>query len=646
MTLREFNLLSPDHQTLFIESGELLSPELPPNPTQGYVSVGSEVPERQSVKGCVPLESSESASSHSSGEQTVPPSTMGAPPEGEGSRENDHDNTTEEDSAHFEGKAEEGISIEDPVELLFLLDDDIASGKVKLHKWQVEFLLDFARGGKSDANPFQSIVRAANGSGKDKYIIAPCVVWLCMRYKKARAIVTSSSGVQLDNQTCAYIDILCNAANAKFGPIWKVNYRYYECLATESPIVCFATDEPGKAEGYHPLSFGAKMVLMESEAKTVPDDIHHAMSRCTGYTHRCLVSTPGLPMGHFFNLDSTAISRKELEDICSVGATDYIRYHITAFDCDHIPRSNIEIAKRDLPGGEHGSAYKSRILAEFGTTDEMVVIPYIHVWSSVTKIVGTWHTKWLRELFNKAGLDLSDGGDETVLTVRNGNRHLITIPFRFDNTEDTVQFLVDKFEEWDLNHKEAIINADCGGLGKPILDRIYRMGWTNIRYIDNRSKAQYPKTYLNRGTELWFHVRKLLEGRELIIENDATLVRQLSTRYYKITSSNVHQLLSKLESRSRGYPSPDRGDSFVLCFWDYKSTHNEPNFISNPEEFRDKLPFELAAREEPQPTFTIKSWVRRDNWRGQLDRFRTSKDKDFSFLREEIAAYSQTINKK
>ncbi|MFW1912101.1 hypothetical protein ACG9HW_16450, partial [Acinetobacter ursingii] len=79
---------------------------------------------------------------------------------------------------------------------------------------------------------------------------------------------------------------------------------------------------------------------MESEAKTVPDDIHHAMSRCTGYTHRALVSTPGLPMGHFYNLDLTAISRKELTKVTDARVTDYIRYHITAFDCDHIPRSN------------------------------------------------------------------------------------------------------------------------------------------------------------------------------------------------------------------------------------------------------------------------------------------------------------------
>lgn len=615
MTLSEFNKLTPSEQDSFIDSGATISPELPPPPlVQGKAEevLGEELKVKEET---TPLASSQSASSHSVGEPSA------------------------------NNFSEVGIDIEDPVELLFLLDDDIASGKVKLHKWQIQFLLDFARGGETDKFPFQAIVRAANGSGKDKYIIAPCVVWLCMRYKKARAVVTSSSGVQLDNQTCAYIDMLCKAANNKFGEIWKTNYRYYECFATESPIVCFATDEPGKAEGYHPLAFGAKMVLMESEAKTVPDEIHNAMSRCTGYTHRCLVSTPGNIIGHFHDLDSTAISRKELTDIIKdIQPTDYIRYHVTAFDCEHIPRSSIELAKKNLPGGEFGSAYKSQVLAEFGTTDEMVVIPNIHVYRCIERTGKPLHTKHIRETYNRGGLDLSDGGDETVLIVRNGNKLLKVIPFRFDNTEDTVAFLVDCFKENGLDHPDAIINADCGGLGKPILDRMYRMGWTNIRYKDNRATPRYPKTYKNFGAESWFHVRRLFEQKELILFEDVVLVRQLSSRYYKMLGGSVHQLLSKLEQRSRGYPSPDRADAFVLAFCDYKSTFEEPNFLNDPSGNREKMPFELPDKEQEKVGFTVREFAGRGSRKAfDKDRYYTSKGKDFSYLHEELRAYSETL---
>lgn len=528
-----------------------------------------------------------------------------------------------------------GFDFKDPVELLFFLDDDISSGRVQLHPWQIQFMMDFARDWKQEL-PFQAIVRAANGSGKDKYILAPCAVWVCMRFLQSEAVITSASGQQLDTQTDAYINQLCQKANSKIHPgVWKCNYRYYECLATGSPMVLFATDEAGKAEGYHPLVFGGKLALFESEAKTVPDEIHNAMSRCTGYTHRCLVSTPGLPMGHMYDLDSTALDRKQLEDFITYTASDYIRYHVTAYDCTHIPKSDIERGKAHLPGGETGAAFKSQYLAEYGTTDEMVVIPYTYVWRAYNQ---TAQVKHIKEPFNKAGLDLSDGGDETVLIVRNGNKHLKTIPFRFDNTEDTVTFLEEKFDENELTHAEALIFADCGGLGKPILDRLKRKGWSNIRYFDNRHSAYEPRTYKNRGSESWFHIRKLLERHELIVQKDDTLIRQLATRYYKITGNNVHQLLSKVESRSRGYPSPDRGDAFVLAFSDYKSTFKE-TAPSEPDR-----PFKQPTPPKPITDFHLKEWASKQE--PALYSKNPSKGQDFSVLREEIEQNNRLIRQR
>lgn len=525
----------------------------------------------------------------------------------------------------------DAFDIKDPVELLMLLDDELSSGRVTLHGWQMQFLLDFAKGGQSDNAPFQALVRACNGSGKDKYIIAPCVVWLCMCHNQARGVVTSSSGDQLDNQTDTYINQLCVAANRKIAPnIWKCNYRYYECLPTGSPIKLFATDEPLKAEGYHPLVAGAKMGIFQSEAKSVPDEINIALNKCTGYTHRVHVSTPGLPMGHFFDYCSIALDRKTIKDVTEVAATDYIHYKVTAHECSHLSKAYIEQMKRDLPGGEFGAAFKSQVLAEFGTTDEMVVIPYTYVWRAVNAA-----PKWIQELQNKAGLDLSDGGDETVLIVRNGNKVLTVIPFKFDNTEDTITFLNEKFKDWKLDNPEAFIYADCGGLGKPMLDRMRRQGWSNIRYFDNRNTAYEPRTYRNRGSESWFHLRKLLERHELSLVNDNKMIRQLATRYYKITANNVHQLLSKLESRSKGYPSPDRADALVLAFCDYNSTYRE----TAPE----VVPFKPLPIEPPKSDFTFQYWIKNQKDTEGKYALNPSARKDFSLLREDIERHNELI---
>jgi len=525
-----------------------------------------------------------------------------------------------------------GFDIKDPVELLFLLDESIASGTVKLHDWQIQFMIDFARDEHTKDKPFQAEVQACNGSGKDKYVVAACAVWLCMRYMQSRCVVTNGSGVQLDNQTELYIRLLCTTANTKIAPnIWKCNYRYYECLATGSPMTLFATDEPNKAEGYHPLVAGAKMAVFASEAKAIPDEIFTALERCSGFTHRVDVSTPGLPMGYFYETCSTALDRKSITDIKELSSTQFLLYKITAYECSHISSSEIERIASKLPGGKNSPVFKSSILAEFGTTDEMVVVPYTYIWQAVNNKI-----EHIKEDFNTAGLDLSDGGAETALTIRNGNKHVKTEPFRFDNTEDTIAFLNERFRYYELDNPNSHINADCSGMGKPMLDRMKRQGWVNIRYVNNGAKAFEWRTYANRGTETWFHIRRLLELREIIVISEKELVRQLSTRYYKITPKNLHQLLSKLEQRSRGYPSPDRADSFVLAFSDYKSVFKE--VITD-----DTKPFKPAEMSKPVSEFNLNEWAKRET--GKEGMLNPSKNKDFSVYKRLIANHNKQITK-
>lgn len=526
---------------------------------------------------------------------------------------------------------DQGFDIADPVELLFLLDDDIKEGRVVLHDWQTTFMIDFAREHTKEL-PFQACVQAANGSGKDKFVVAACSVWICMRYLQARCVITNGSGVQLDNQTELYIRLLCNAVNSKIGAgIWKTNYRYYECLATGSPMVLFATDEPAKAEGYHPIVAGSKMAIFASEAKAIPDEIFTALERCSGFTHRIDVSTPGLPIGYFYDLCTTALDRKTIKDIKSVNSTQVIKYLVTAYDCSHIAQSEIDRIESKLPGGKHNPVFKSSILAEFTTTDEQTVIPYSFIWQAVNNA-----PKHIKEDFNSAGLDLSDGGAETALTIRNGNKHIITIPFRFQNTEDTVVYLDEKFREYELNNPKSFIYADASGMGKPIIDRLKRMGWVNMRYVINNAKANEWRVYANHGSEMWFNVRRLLEVHDLIIQNDKLLIKQLATRYYKITIKNTHQLLSKLEQRSRGYPSPDRADAFVLAFCSYKSNYKESAITD------DTRPFKLQEETKPVSEFNLKEWSKRDS-ENPNETLHPSRNKDFTIYKRAIAEHNRML---
>ena len=478
------------------------------------------------------------------------------------------------------------FSFKDPVDLLFFIDEDLQKGRQNggydLHPWQIQIMVDFAKGihneTPSQDNPFQAVVRACNGSGKDRIVIAACAAWLCMcTTMYASAVVTSSSGVQLDNQTCSGIERICDQCNKKIHPrCWKINYRYYECLDTRSPVMCFATDEPGKAEGYHPITFNAAFALFESEAKTVPDEIYLAQNKCTGYTHRCIVSTPDSRSGHFFDLDSRAIPRSEFNKSNSKKLpTDYVKYHIQAKDCPHLSKNYVEQMKLDLPGGELGDAFQSQVYAEFGSgMGEQVVIPYVSLW----RLYNNHKVKptiWISEPMNKAGVDLARGGDECVFTVRNGNKVLAQVPFTFKDTEDTVAFLVELFRKYNLNSPDALIFIDCGGLGAPIYDRLRGLGWVNCRYVVNQGSAHDKRQYKNKGAEMWWNLGKLVERKEIILPDDPVLKKQIVGRHYKKVSTGVYQLLDKKEEKSKYGYSPDRADSLVLCFSDLKPSNYE-----------------------------------------------------------------------
>ena len=535
----------------------------------------------------------------------------------------------------------DGFDIKDPVELLLLLDENILNGTIKLHPWQAQFMIDFANSRWTKADPFKAVVRACNGSGKDKYIIAACAVWLCMRYMDTYCPITSSSGNQLDSQTCFHITRLCNKANALFGPIWNTKYRHYELdhkderqQSHSSVIKCFATDEPGKAEGFHPVDAGKKMAIFTSETKSIPQDITTALARCIGFTHRVDASSPGPNQGYLYDTCNSSIYRGELLEVESWPKGEYVQYFVQDVDCPHITPEEIDFLRKTMPGGELGVAFQSSMKAQFGTTEEMVVIPYSFVKRATLPDSGII---WISEEYNTAGLDLSDGGAETVLLIRNGNKHIKTFPFRFDDTQDTIAFLEQKFRENGLLNKKALIFTDVCGIGKPIADSLKAKKWSNIRYVDSRNSASDKKVYYNRGTELFFNVRKLLERKELIISPDDLLIKQLSGRKYKINTDNVHCLLTKLEQKAKGYLSPDRADAFNLAFWNYKSTRAEST---------DDAPFDEEQEDETKKQQELVGDFDQKSWAYGKDRHAYVAENhkyEFSEIQEELAEINKQI---
>lgn len=433
----------------------------------------------------------------------------------------------------------EPLNLPDPVFMLSLYNENIRSGKIKLHDWQVTLLRKFAKE-REEKEVIRIALCANNGSGKSQFGIAPCAAWMCMRYPTARAVITSASGGQLDRQTGAAVKHIAEQVNKVHGKeMWRINYRFFTYLPTGSTLEMYATDDAGKAEGYHPHIPEGEFAIFVDEAKSVAEPIFEALMRCNGLTRRLDVSSPGRMTGHFYNI---------------VSSGRWYTMRVKAANCPHLNKDEIREAKEVY--GENSALFRSMYLAEFTSTDEQVVIMF----ETINRQLQA-PPKSIKFGKTYAGLDLAAGGDENVLSVWQGNTQIGLECFRFTDTTRTRDHCIELFKKYSLEGPNIV--GDDGGLGRPILDAIREKGY-NCRRVLNQSKPINTIAYSNRGAELYFNFSNHLS--HLVLLGDATQKNQLASRYYRQSSTGKMLLESKREARLKGHGSPDRGDATVLAF--------------------------------------------------------------------------------
>lgn len=465
----------------------------------------------------------------------------------------------DENSTPLKSDGYEKLEFEHPALLAAFYDKSINSGVTILYPWQVEISEDLGRAKPDMMKPLKYCVCACNGSGKDAFVIAPFAVWFSLTKIKSRCIITSSSGTQLTAQTETYIRNLCQKVNEFHGEeIFKIRQRYIRCQLSGSEIRLFATDEEGKAEGYHPMEPSTEMAIVISEAKSVKPMIFKALRRCTGYNYWLEVSTPGEPNGDFYKHFTLWANKR----------------HVTTFDCPrNLSDSEREFDKIDL--GEHSALYRSKHLALFTSEEGKCVIP-VEVVNRCVELSKSGVIKPSHQhMEDRVGIDLAAGGAENTVCITKGNRIRKKLYFREKDTTVTASrinaFLLDS----NISKSSENIFADDGGVGHAIIDMLSNMGWRIARQ-NNQSAASDKKRYTNKGAQNWYRAKRLVEENIWFFDPRANdidsytnetngLYTQLSNRYYKQSETQGKIALeSKGEAIANGRPSPDRADAFIL----------------------------------------------------------------------------------
>lgn len=438
-----------------------------------------------------------------------------------------------------------------PVELLLALRPGVVP-----YKWQVEELLRLAgyfnpnnlaeRVEFTSANPLLYNLLAVNGSGKDEYIIAPFAIWMLLCNESSRTIITSSSYEQLKFQTDPHIRSLIAAAKKLFGSNIIRSVEFHAQSAMGSEIKLFATDEAGRAEGYHPWGSG-KMAIIVNEAKTVSDEIFSALYRCSGFSHFLQISSAGMASGEFYTqyLRSVKYPNK------FVSGRPYSRV-ITCEDCPHISLAHRQTI---LDTKEHSLA-RNMLYCEFLSSEGNSVIS-LALWD---KCVGPpkleFDTRYC------LGADLAAGRDECALYLRKGHKIVDSLFFVEQDTTRTAEIIDSRFRH--ILGTDYVAVMDDGHVGHAIIDILQKRGW-RIRRVNNNSRPRYSE-YLNLGAYLYFHTKRLLEhGLIQVPEYDSRLRQQITSRKYEYTQGGKIKLQDKAKHRATFGESPDRADAFVLA---------------------------------------------------------------------------------
>lgn len=456
----------------------------------------------------------------------------------------------------------EAMMFGDPAELFLFFNEDFASDKSdhQLWKWQTEVLELMGRLKPTSLKPLKIALRASNGSGKDSIIVAAFVVWFILSKIKSRVVITSSSGTQLTAQTENAIRNLCEKVNKYFGLEYiRVRQRYISSRISGSEIRLFATDEAGKAEGYHPIQPGAEMAIVVSEWKTVTDEIYQALRRCTGFNYWLGVSTPGEPIGSFHKA-ATTWKLVELDDIEKINEPGNYTFRVTSYQCPHISAEDIEEDKVEL--GEHSAFFRSKHLALFTSIGGNVIIP-----SDLLERL--MEMKFKEHIVNwplRIGIDIAAGGDENCIIAVKGNRKTAEIAWRESDTTVTADRIENELLALGIDRNHEYIWADDGGVGHSVIDMLVRKGW-NIKRLLNQWAAINKRNFGNRGAENWYRCKRFFEEGLFDVSSLSELCRtQLGTRRYKqqLTGAKVY-LESKKEAKANGRPSPDRADALILA---------------------------------------------------------------------------------
>ena len=407
-------------------------------------------------------------------------------------------------------------------------------------KWQAEALMAIAENDRVS-------VKSGHGVGKTAFQSWLTLWWLFSHYP-CKVAITANTAHQLSDVLWTEIDKWARQLPEGFKNLLEFKSDKISLKGASDSFAVARTsrkENPEALQGFH----SENMLFLVEEASGVPDVVFQvaegALSTKGAKTVMC--GNPTRSDGFFYE---------------SFHSMRHMWHNITVscHDGEYVSEEFLDGMKQKY--GEDSNVYRVRVLGEFPTQSDDVLVPlYIVEEATRREIVPSPTTPVIW------GLDVARfGGDRSALAKRHGQ--VLLEPIKTWQNKDLMELagiILTEYEACNYASRPNAIYIDAIGLGAGLADRLRELDLPAVA-VSVSETASLKDRFGRLRDELFWTAREWFEGRDVFIPEDDTLIQEITSIRYKYLSTGKLKVESKDEMKRRGQRSPDVADAFVLTF--------------------------------------------------------------------------------
>ena len=428
--------------------------------------------------------------------------------------------------------------------IMRLRDDPVLFVKTVIgaepQQWQADALRAIATNDKL-------AIKSGHGVGKTAFEAWAVLWWLLTRYPTKIAI-TANTAHQLNDVLWTEIDKWARGLPQGFKDLLEFKSDKISLKGASDSFAVARTsrrENPEALQGFH----SENMLFICEEASGIPDVVFQVGegSLSTPKSKVIMCGNPTRADGYFYD----AFHSNRAQWHCMT---------VSCLDADTV--SEKFIGDMAAKYGEESNVFRVRVLGEFPTQSDDVLVPLHLVESAVTR-----HIEMAPGAPVIWGLDVARyGGDRTALAKRQGQ--VLIEPIKTWQNKDLMEMagiILSEYEATRYMDRPEKIFIDSIGIGAGLVDRLIELDMPAVGIAVSESPSLKEK-FTRLRDELFWNAREWFEGRDVSIFNDETFISEITAVRYKYQSTGKLKIESKDEMKRRGQRSPDVADAFVLTF--------------------------------------------------------------------------------